>query len=102
VEGGEALAGLQRAHERAARQAGLDPDPQTFRPHVTLARLRGARPEPVARFLSSRGGLKLAPFRIDRFALFSARPGSGGGPYVVEHAYQLGHGNGSFRSDVGP
>lgn len=101
VEGGEALAGLQRAHERAARQAGLAPDSQTFRPHVTLARLRGTRPEAVARFLSSRGGLKLASFRVDRFALFSARPGSGGGPYVVEHAYQLDHGNGSLRSDVG-
>ena len=51
VEGGEALANLQRAHERAARRAGLEPDPQTFRPHVTLARLRGTRPDAVARFL---------------------------------------------------
>lgn len=89
VEGGEALATLQKAHERAARAAGLEPDPQTFRPHVTLARLRGTKPDAVARFLGSRGGLKSEPFRIDRFVLFSARPGSGGGPYVVEQAYSL-------------
>lgn len=89
VEGGEALALLQRAHERAARSAGLLPETQTFRPHVTLARLRGTKPDAVARFLGSRGGLKSEPFMVDRFVLFSARPGSGGGPYVVEQAYPL-------------
>ena len=89
VEGGEALANLQKAHERAARRAGLEPESQAFRPHVTLARLRGTRAEAVARFLSSRGALKSEPFRVGHFALFSARPGSGGGPYVVEHAYQF-------------
>ena len=100
VDGGAALANLQRAHERAARQAGLQPDPQTFKPHVTLARLRGTRPDAVARFLNSRGALRSEPFTIDRFALFSARPGSGGGPYVVEHDYQLGEGHGGFRREV--
>lgn len=89
VEGGEALSTLQKAHERAARRAGLEPDSQTFKPHVTLARLRGTRAEAVARFLNSRGGFRSEPFQIDHFALFSARPGSGGGPYVVEHAYRL-------------
>jgi RNA 2',3'-cyclic 3'-phosphodiesterase len=101
VDGGVALASLQKAHERAARRAGLEPDPQTFRPHVTLARLRGTRPDAVARFLSSRGGLKSEPFRINRFALFSARPGSGGGPYVVEHAYRLGDGDRGLHREVG-
>ena len=35
---------LERATERAAREAGLPPEPRNFKPHVTLARLRGARP----------------------------------------------------------
>jgi 2'-5' RNA ligase len=90
VEGGEALANLQKAHERAARSAGLAPESQTFRPHVTLARLKGTRPEAVARFLGSRGALVSEPFPVDRFVLFSAKPGSGGGPYVVEQSYALG------------
>jgi 2'-5' RNA ligase len=89
VEGGLPLTGLQKAHERAARLAGLEPETQTYRPHVTLARLRGTKPDAVARFLGSRGGLKSEPLRIDRFVLFSARPGSGGGPYVAEHVYHL-------------
>jgi len=90
VEGGEPLVNLQKAHERAARSAGLAPETQTFRPHITLARLRGTRPEAVARFLGSRGALISEPFPVDRFLLFSSKPGSGGGPYVVEYAYALG------------
>ena len=43
VETGPELDALYRANERAARAAGLDPDPRDFRPHVTLARMRGAR-----------------------------------------------------------
>ena len=101
VEGGEPLAALQRAHERAARQAGLEPDPQTYKPHVTLARLKGTRADAVARFLSSRGGLRSEPFTVDHFALFSARPGSGGGPYVVEHSYPLNAALGSVRGEIG-
>ncbi len=101
VEGGDQLDTLQRAHERAARSAGLEPDSQTYRPHVTLARLRGTRPDAVARFLGSRGALISEPFRIERFVLFSSRPGSGGGPYVAEQAFGLGQGYGFEAEDAG-
>lgn len=89
ANGGEALEQLHRATERAARSAGLPPESQTFRPHVTLARLRGTRPEQVARFLGQRPPLSLPPFLVERFVLFSSRPRVGGGPYVVEDAYDL-------------
>jgi 2'-5' RNA ligase len=98
---GDQLDVLQRAHERAARSAGLEPDPQTYRPHVTLARLRGTRPEAVARFLGSRGALMSEPFRVERFVLFSSRPGSGGGPYVHEQLFPLGQGYDFGAGDVG-
>jgi len=89
VEAGPELDALYRANERAARAAGLEPDPRDFRPHVTLARMRGARSGAVARFLAEHGGLRLEPFPVTRFVLLSARPGSGGGPYAVEAAYPL-------------
>jgi RNA 2',3'-cyclic 3'-phosphodiesterase len=89
VETGPELDALYRANERAARAAGLDPDPRDFRPHVTLARMRGARQGAVARFLEENGDLRLEPFMVARFVLFSARPGSGGPPYAVEAAYPL-------------
>ena len=84
VEAGEPLEALYRAHDRAARAAGLEPEGRTFKPHVTLARMRGARQHAVARFLEENGGLRAEPFTATRFVLLSARPGTGGGPYVVE------------------
>ncbi len=80
----ESLLALQRAHESAARAAGLPPEPRNFTPHLTLARLRDIRPQGVADYIEANGLFLTEPFRIDRFALFSARASRGGGPYVVE------------------
>ena len=84
VEAGGPLDALHRANDRAARAAGLGPEGRAFKPHVTLARMRGGRLQAVARFLQENGGLHTQPFTATRFVLLSARPGSGGGPYVVE------------------
>lgn len=78
---------LHYAHERAARAAGLAPETRTFRPHVTLARLRGVREKEVATFLQHNGGFGTEPFLVTRFVLYSARPATGGPPYAVEAEY---------------
>jgi 2'-5' RNA ligase len=57
---------------------------------VTLARLRGAGQTAVASYLAERGALVADAFTAERFVLYSAREGSGGGPYIVEAAYPLG------------
>ncbi|MCC7252757.1 RNA 2',3'-cyclic phosphodiesterase [Hyphomicrobium sp.] len=80
---------LARANERAARSAGLKPEKHPFKAHVTLARLKGTRPEAVARVLEQLGSFVSAPFQVERFALFSSRPKVGGGPYVIEDTFQL-------------
>lgn len=80
---------LQRAHERAARKAGLPAESRNFTPHVTLARLRGVRPDAVAAYLERQGGAVTEPFMVNRFVLYSSRNSTGGGPYVVEAAYEL-------------
>ncbi|MDX2308042.1 MAG: RNA 2',3'-cyclic phosphodiesterase [Hyphomicrobium sp.] len=85
----EPLDALQRAHERAARNAGLPPERRSFKPHVTLARLSHTRIEALARYLARRGGWRSRPFQVERFVLYSSRPQTGGGPYVVEEAYPL-------------
>ena len=89
VDAGPELEHLHRAVERACRSAGLDPEPRAFKPHVTLARLKGTRPDVVARFLGSRARLTIEPFMVERFALFSSKPRVGGGPYVVENVFPL-------------
>lgn len=89
VSPSEPLQALQRAHERAARSAGLPPEPRNYTPHVTVARLRGASPETVAAYLQHQGGFVSMPFEVNRFVVFSSRNSVGGGPYVVEAVYPL-------------
>ena len=90
VDGGDRLDALYRATDRAARSAGIAAEPRAYKPHITLARLRGTTPEFVARHLGTRALLDLPPFTVDHFALLSARPKVGGGPYVVEERFGLG------------
>lgn len=85
----EPLAALAQAHEQAALAAGLEPEGRNFHPHVTLARMRGAKASDVAKYLEHNGAFLSASFAVTRFVLFSAREGRGGGPYVVEQEFPL-------------
>jgi RNA 2',3'-cyclic 3'-phosphodiesterase len=85
----QGLETLQRANERAAREAGLPPEGRNYKPHVTLARLKGARAGSVAAYLQRQGDIGPQPFTVSRFVLYSSRNSVGGGPYVVEAAYPL-------------
>ena len=93
VEPSPGLQSLYRANERAACAAGQEPDPRTFKPHVTLARMRGSRQNAVARFLEENGDLRMEPFTVERFVLLSARPGTGGPPYGIEAVYPADDGD---------
>ena len=86
----EPLEALRRAHDRAAREAGIPPEGRNYMPHVTLARLRGTRADNVARYLESHGFIQTEPFEVERFVLYSSRASVGGGPYVVEGEFPLG------------
>ena len=85
-----ALMDLQAEQERRLRRIGLEPETRKYTPHVTLARLRGAGQAAVANYLATRDALVADSFTAERFVLYSAREGSGGGPYIVEAAYPLG------------
>lgn len=80
---------LQSDVDRVMRRIGLPADQRRFTPHVTLARLRNPRAEDVAHYLAGRGGFRTAPFRVNRFGLFSSRGSVGGGPYLLEEAFAL-------------
>jgi RNA 2',3'-cyclic 3'-phosphodiesterase len=83
------LDSLRRANDRAAREAGLPPEGRNFKPHVTLARLRGVRPDAVAAYLERQADVAVERFTVSRFVLYSSRNSVGGGPYVIEAAYEL-------------
>ena len=83
-----ALAALQDAHESLMRRLGLPAQTRKFTPHVTLAQLRGAGPGDLAPWLGAHP-LPAMSFIAARFALFSARPLIGGGPYRREASFAL-------------
>lgn len=83
----EPLRLLQQRHESAVRRAGLVPETRKYTPHVTLARLRGRETEDVYRFIAANNLFATPKFEVTRAVLFSARSGTGGGPYVAERFY---------------
>ena len=88
---GDALLDLQAEHERIARRAGLAPETRRFTPHVTLARFgRGVTAGAVAGWLAERAPFAPLDFAATRAVLFSARDGTGGGPYLVEAEFPFG------------
>ena len=80
---------LQAEHERIMQRIGLAAEGRKFTPHVTVARCKGAAAADVAHWLSLRGVFHTTVFTARRFVLFSARASKGGGPYLVEEAYEL-------------
>ena len=80
---------LQAAHERVCRLVGLAGETRKFTPHVTLARLRRSDPGDVQRYIADHNLYESRPFEVDRFALFTARPARGGGPYSIAAEYPL-------------
>ncbi|TDU00983.1 2'-5' RNA ligase [Azorhizobium sp. AG788] len=88
VKTSTALMELQAEHERIMQRLGLAAE-RTYRPHVTLARLRDASTRQVADYLATRGLYRSVPFHVPRFVLYSSRDSVGGGPYIVEAEYPL-------------
>ena len=86
---GQPLLTLQGELEQLCQRAGLAPETRKFTPHITLARLRRKTSSEVARYLSLHGDFYFADLPVDRFALYSAKPSTGGGPYVIERTYPL-------------
>lgn len=83
------LKGLQAAHERLLQAFGMPATGQKYTPHITLARLRNTSAAEMATYLATTP--PFAPIRLhaNRFVLYSSRDSIGGGPYVVEQAYDL-------------
>jgi RNA 2',3'-cyclic 3'-phosphodiesterase len=80
---------LQAAQERLLRRLGVPIENRQYTPHITLARLRSeATARLTADWLALRGGGRLA-FTTQRFVLYSSRDSVGGGPYIIEEAYDL-------------
>ena len=89
VEASEPLSRLAVRCEMAARRARLKADRRVFRPHVTLAYVRGAEPRRVAAWIQSHNLLKSPPFRVSAFSLYSSWRVGDQSRYQLERLYPL-------------
>ena len=64
--------------ETAARRVGLKIEARVFRPHLTLAYLRGSPTDRLTAWLAGHNLLKSPPWRADHFCLYSSWSGPDG------------------------
>ncbi|MDH3240014.1 MAG: RNA 2',3'-cyclic phosphodiesterase [Alphaproteobacteria bacterium] len=83
------LMDLERRIEAAVVKAGFPPDGRRFTPHITLARLKGGAPGRVRSFVAEHSLLRIDPFPVTRFTLFSSHLGRKGASYRAEADYPL-------------
>ena len=88
VVASETLIRLQRRCETAARRAGLKPDVRAWKPHVTLAYLSGVGPSRVAAWTSTHNLLRVPPFPVETFGLYSSWRSRTGSVYRLERSYR--------------
>lgn len=84
-----ALRALAAKCETAARRAGLQAEKRPYRPHVTLAYLRGADRGEVARWVADHNLLQSPPIRITWFGLWSSSLNPKGARYELLREYPL-------------
>jgi RNA 2',3'-cyclic 3'-phosphodiesterase len=91
--GVSANAGLDRLRRRIDRcvlEAGLPPERRKFVPHVTLARFLQPPPErEVASYLQRHSLLRLPPFPVDSFGLYSSILRAERAEHVLEAEYNF-------------
>jgi 2'-5' RNA ligase len=85
----EPLKRLALKCENAARRVGLKPETRGYRPHVTLAYLRGSPPDRIAAWLQGHNLLRSPSWRATEFHLYSSWSGPDGARYDVERTYPL-------------
>ncbi len=90
VETNDALVRLQASVESAVVRAGFRAEERRFRPHVTLARIKGETGHHLANFLSEHGDFRAPPFEVRAFHLYESQLTRHGAMYRVLQSYPLG------------
>ena len=89
VERSPALDHLHGKIESALVRSGLPPEGRKFTPHVTLARLKGAKRGRVGDFLAAHNPFRAGPVRIRQFTLFSSFLSHSGAIHTPEEVFDL-------------
>lgn len=82
VERSPALLTLQHSIAHALERLGFKPERRRYTPHITLARLKRADPEHVARYLSEGIPMALPRLGVNSFTLFESHLAHTGARYA--------------------
>ncbi|HEX8078026.1 MAG TPA: RNA 2',3'-cyclic phosphodiesterase [Chthoniobacterales bacterium] len=75
---------LHKRIQEALLAAGLEPDPRSFHPHVTLARCRDVSPQTIRPFLKSHTDFEAGLIHVESFCLNSSALTPAGSVYSAE------------------
>ena len=90
-EGAAELSELHRQVESLLRPLGFRPEREEFTPHITLARVKGARNlQGLARFIAERSGLEVGSMRVEEVKLKRSTLTPSGPIYSDIHVKKLG------------
>jgi 2'-5' RNA ligase len=85
----EALRSLRNKVESLLVRNGQAPETRKFHPHVTLARVRGSRPDWVGAYVAGHSLFSAPEIPVQSFSLFSSRLTPDGSVYTLEREYPL-------------
>lgn len=89
IESEPALTALYGKVDRALVGAGIAPDNRKFMPHVTLARLKAAKPHRIDEYIAANGPFAAGPVAVRAFVLYSSMLSKSGAIYRPEAEYPL-------------
>ena len=89
VEREPALFHLRDKIESALVRAGIPPETQKFKPHVTLTRSRLRGDTRFGEFIANNSLFQAGPFPVHEFTLFSSFLSQSGAIYTPERSYLL-------------
>lgn len=88
VAANPALNQMQKKVVSCLHRSGMTLEKRKFSPHITLARLHEANSK-LERWLAARALLRLGPFPVESFALYSSILGRKGATHILEAEYDL-------------
>ena len=89
-ENPEPVKALQEKITNTLRRLDLEPEDRKYKPHVTLARIKGNNRDKLTRFLDHYSSLALDPFEVQEFVLYRSHLSHTGSQYQVVETYPAG------------
>jgi 2'-5' RNA ligase len=89
IDGNDRLVQMRNKIETTLERAGIGREKRKFAPHIGLANVKQTPPPKVAGYLAEFSLLRLPPFEVSEFCLYSSHLGSERAIHTVEEVYPL-------------